>query len=59
MATRYISEQVKSLYGVGVSTETISNITNKILLLVSKWQNRLLEDTYSFIFMDAIHYKVR
>ena len=27
--------------------------------LVSEWQNRPLEKTYSFVFMDAIHYKVR
>lgn len=42
-----------------VSAETVSNITNRILPLVSEWQNRLLENTYSFIFIDAIHYKVR
>lgn len=59
MTTRDIAEQVKELYGVEVSAETVSNITNRILLLVSKWQNRPLESTYSFVFMDAIHYKVR
>lgn len=59
MTTRDISEQVKSLYGVDVSAETVSNITNRILPLVSEWQNRPLEKKYSFIFMDAIHYKVR
>ncbi|WP_252251054.1 IS256 family transposase [Clostridium sp. ZBS13] len=59
MTTRDISEQIRALYGVDVSAETVSNITNRILPLVSEWQNRLLENTYSFIFMDAIHYKVR
>ena len=59
MTTRDISEQVKSLYGVDVSAETVSNITNRILPLVSEWQNRPLEKRYSFVFMDAIHYKVR
>lgn len=59
MTTRDISEQIKALYGVDVSAETVSNITNRILPLVSEWQNRLLENTYSFIFMDAIHYKVK
>ena len=59
MTTRDISEQIKELYGVDVSAETVSNITNRILPLVSEWQNRPLEKTYSFIFMDAIHYKVR
>jgi putative transposase len=59
MTTRDISEQIKELYGVDVSAETVSNITNRILPLVSEWQNRPLEKTYSFVFMDAIHYKVR
>ncbi len=59
MTTRDISEQIKELYGVDISAETVSNITNRILPLVSEWQNRPLEKTYSFIFMDAIHYKVR
>lgn len=59
MTTRDISEQVKSLYGVEISAETVSNITNRILPLVSEWQNRPLEKKYSFVFMDAIHYKVR
>ena len=59
MTTRDISEQIKELYGVDISAETVSNITNRILPLVSEWQNRPLEKTYSFIFMDAIHFKVR
>ena len=42
-----------------VSAETVSNSTNKILPLVAEWQSRPLEKTYSFVFMDAIHYKVR
>lgn len=59
MTTRDISEQVKELYGVEISAETVSNITNRILPLVSDWQSRPLDKTYSFVFMDAIHYKVR
>ena len=59
MTTRDISEQVKEFYGVDVSAETVSNITNRILPLVAEWQSRPLEKTYSFVFMDAIHYKVR
>ena len=59
MTTRDISEQVKELYGVDVSAETVSNIKNKILPLVAEWQSRPLEKTYSFVFMDVIHYKVR
>ena len=59
MTTRDISEQVKNLYDVYLSPEMVSNITNRILPVVAEWQNRPLEKTYSFVFMDAIHYKVR
>ena len=37
----------------------VSNITNRILAVVTEWQNRPLKKTYSFVFMDAIHYKIR
>ena len=59
MTTRDISEQIKELYRVDISADTVSNITNRILPLVYDWQNRPLEKTYAFMFMDAIHYKVR
>jgi putative transposase len=59
MTTRDIAEQVKNLYDVEISAEMVSNITNRIMPVVSEWQNRPLEKTYSFVFMDAIHYKVR
>jgi transposase-like protein len=59
MTTRDIAEQVKNLYDVEISAEMVSNITNRIIPVVTEWQNRPLETTYSFVFMDAIHYKVR
>ena len=59
MTTRDIAEQVKNLYNVEISAEMVSNITNRIIPVVTDWQNRPLEKTYSFVFMDAIYYKVR
>jgi len=59
MTTRDISEQVKNLYDVEISADMVSNITNRIIPVVTEWQNRPLDKTYSFVFMDAIHYKVR
>ena len=37
----------------------VSKISEKIMPEVTAWQNRLLESVYPFIFMDAIHYKVK
>ena len=59
MTTTDIKDQLRELYDVEISAETVSNITSRIMPLVSEWQNRPLEKTYSFVFMDAIHYKVR
>ena len=59
MTTRDIAEQIKNLYDVDISADMVSNITNRIVPVVTEWQNRPLEKTYSFVFMDVIHYKVR
>lgn len=59
MSTRDIHEQIKDLYDVEISSEMVSKITDKVLPMVQEWQNRPLDDVYPFVFMDAIHYKVR
>jgi putative transposase len=59
MSTRDISEQIKNLYGIEISPELVSKISEKIMPQVTEWQSRPLENIYPFIFMDAIHYKVR
>jgi len=59
MSQRDISEQIKSLYDVEISSELVSKISEKIMPEVAAWQNRPLEKVYPFVFMDAIHYKVK
>lgn len=59
MSQRDISEQIKNLYDVEISSELVSKISEKIMPEVSAWQTRPLEKIYPFIFMDAIHYKVK
>lgn len=59
MSQRDIAEQIKNLYDIEISPELVSKISEKILPEVTAWQNRPLEKVYPFIFMDAIHYKVR
>jgi len=59
MTTRDVATQIKNLYNVEISSEFVSNVTNRIMPLVSEWQSRPLEPVYAFVFMDAIHYKVR
>ena len=59
MSTRDIHDQIKEIYGIEVSADMVSKITDKILPEIKEWQSRPLNAIYPFIFMDAIHYKVR
>ena len=59
MSQRDISEQIKNLYDVDISPELVSKISEKIMPEVTAWQNRPLEAVYPFVFLDAIHYKVK
>jgi len=59
MTTTDIEKHLESIYGIDATPELISRITDKILPLVTEWQSRPLEEVYSIVFMDAIHYKVR
>lgn len=54
-----ISEHVREIYGISVSTAAISAITDKIIDTVKAWQQRPLDSHYPFVWLDAIHYKVR
>ena len=59
MSTRDIHDQLQDLYGIELSAEMVSKITDKILPEIKEWQARPLNPVYPFIFMDCIHYKVR
>jgi len=59
MSYRDIATQVEDLYGIKVSTATLSAITDKIIAEVREWQQRPLEALYPFVWLDAIHYKVK
>ena len=59
MTTRDISAQVRDLYGVEISAEFVSKVTDKLLPEMNEWQSRPLDAVYPFIFMNAIHCKIR
>jgi len=59
MSTRDIQEMLEELYGIDVSPETISAITDKVWPLVEEWQNRPLMSLYAIVYLDAIHIKLR
>ena len=59
MSTRDIHDQIQELYGMELSAEMVSKITDRILPEIKEWQSRPLNAVYPFVFMDCIHYKVR
>lgn len=59
MSTRDIHDQIKDLYGIEISAEMVSKITDRLAPEIREWQNRPLERLYPFVFMDAIYYKIR
>ncbi len=54
MTTRDIQGHLKDIYGVDVSPDLISNVTDDVLKDVKEWQNRLLDKTYPVIYFDAL-----
>jgi transposase-like protein len=54
-----IAHHMEDMYGVELSPATLSAVTDNILPLIKEWQARPLEEVYPFVWMDAIHYKVR
>jgi putative transposase len=59
MSTREIQGHLRELYGLDVSPDLVSAVTDAVLDEVAEWQNRPLEALYPLIFFDAIRIKVR
>ena len=59
MSVRDIQLHLDDLYGYELSTQTISNITEKIMEKANEWQTRPLDKIYPIIFMDATVLKIR
>jgi putative transposase len=59
MSVRDITHHLAQVYGMQLSAETVSNITDQVLEEVRAWQSRPLEQVYAVVFLDAIVVKVR
>jgi putative transposase len=59
MSTREIQGHLRELYGVEVSPDLVSAVTDAVLDEVAEWQNRPLEALYPLVFLDALRVKVR
>lgn len=54
-----IADHIEDMYGVHFSKPAIAAITDKLIPKLEEWKKRPLESIYPFVYLDAIHYKVR
>ena len=59
MSTREIVGHLRELYGIDVSPDLISAVTDAVLDEIATWQARPLEAVYPLVFFDALRVKVR
>lgn len=59
MTVREIRGHLEELYGIDVSPDLISTVTDAVLETVAEWQGRPLDACYPLVFFDAIRVKIR
>ncbi|MFM8750599.1 IS256 family transposase [Rhabdaerophilum sp.] len=59
MTVREIQGHLMELYGLDVSPDLISTVTDAVMETVAEWQNRPLETSYPLVFFDAMRVKIR
>ncbi len=59
MSAREIVGHLRELYGIEVSPDLISAVTDAVLGEIAAWQGRPLEQVYLLVFFDALRVKVR
>jgi putative transposase len=59
MSTRDIQAHVRELYGIEVSPDLVSAVTDQVIDEVAAWQARPLEERYAIVFFDALRVKIR
>ena len=59
MSQRDIADTIEQIYGFEISTEMISNITDKVIETAHEWQSRPLKKFYPFLFVDCLYVNIR
>ena len=59
MSAREIVGHLRDLYGIDVSPDLVSAVTDAVLEEIAAWQARPLEPVYPLVFFDALRVKVR
>lgn len=59
MSTRDIQSHIREPYGIEISPDLVSAVTDSVIDEVSAWQARPLESSYAIVFFDALRLKIR
>jgi putative transposase len=59
LSVRDIEAHLEEIYGVKVSRELISKVTDTVMDDAREWAKRPLQDVYPVIFLDALVLKIR
>jgi transposase-like protein len=59
LTTREIKAHLEEIYGVEVSADLVSQVTDSVMEEVREWQSRPLDSIYPIVFLDAIFIKIR
>ena len=59
LSVREVRGHLEEIYGIEVSPDLISTITDAVLEEVAEWQNRPLDVVFPIVFFDAIRVKIR
>ena len=59
LSVREVRGHLEEIYGLEVSPDLISAVTDAVLDEVAEWQNRPLDQIFPIVFFDAIRVKIR
>lgn len=59
ISNREIYQQMQELYGVKISPDMVTSITDKVIPKIKEWQQRPLDTVYPVVFVDATYFYVK
>ena len=59
LSTREIEQHVKEIYGIDISPQFVSRVTEELQQQIVEWHNRPLDRVYPVIFVDGLRVSVR
>ena len=59
MSNKDIHDQIEEIYGVKISPDMVTAITDKIIPEIQEWKQRQLNEQYAIVFVDATYSSVK